>query len=227
MSSRPELKLDWCSYAAAKYAVEHWHYSQALPKGKNVYLGVWESGLFVGTVIFGTGAGNATSGKAYGLGFMEMAELVRVALREHSTPVSRIIAIAVRLLVGKCPGLRMLISFADPMQGHHGGIYQAAGWMYCGRSAVSTIVQMPDGRRMHERAFDPGKWTRHGKSKPTNAQRLQTCGKYRYLMPLDAEIRARILPLAQPYPKRAGSIAANAPASLAGEGGAAPTPALV
>jgi hypothetical protein len=27
MSSKPVLKLDWCSHAAAKYAVEHWHYS--------------------------------------------------------------------------------------------------------------------------------------------------------------------------------------------------------
>ncbi len=27
-------------------------------------------------------------------------------------------------------------------------------------------------------------------------------GKHRYLMPLDPEMRAKILPLAQPYPKR-------------------------
>ena len=50
--------------------------------------------------------------------------------------------------------------------------------------------------------------------------------KYKYLMPLDVEMRARILPLAQPYPKRAGSIAADAPAHQAGEGGSTPTPAL-
>jgi hypothetical protein len=28
-------------------------------------------------------------------------------------------------------------------------------------------------------------------------------GKHRYLMPLDADMRARIMPLAKPYPKRA------------------------
>jgi hypothetical protein len=28
-------------------------------------------------------------------------------------------------------------------------------------------------------------------------------GKHRYLMPLDDDMRARILPLAKPYPKRA------------------------
>lgn len=33
MSSQPEkpvLRLDWCSYRAAKYAVEHWHYSRSI-----------------------------------------------------------------------------------------------------------------------------------------------------------------------------------------------------
>lgn len=29
-SPKPELRLDWCSYQAAKYAVEYWHYSQPL-----------------------------------------------------------------------------------------------------------------------------------------------------------------------------------------------------
>jgi hypothetical protein len=50
--------------------------------------------------------------------------------------------------------------------------------------------------------------------------------KYRYLMPLDDEMRAKIAPLAKPYPKRAGSIVTDAPANHAGEGGSVPTPAL-
>ena len=56
MSSRPELKLNWCSHAAAKYAVEHWHYSKRLPNQKLVKIGVWEFGIFRGAVIFGDGA---------------------------------------------------------------------------------------------------------------------------------------------------------------------------
>jgi hypothetical protein len=31
-----------------------------------------------------------------------------------------------------CSGLRLIVSFADTAQGHHGGIYQAAGWIYSG-----------------------------------------------------------------------------------------------
>ena len=47
-----DLRVDWCDYQAAKYAVMHWHYSKAMPAGRNVYLGVWESNRFVGAVLF-------------------------------------------------------------------------------------------------------------------------------------------------------------------------------
>ncbi len=59
-----------------------------------------------------------------------------------------------------------------------------------------------------------------------NIRRISGSSKHRYLMPLDPDMRAKILPLAKPYPKRAGSIVADAPANHAGEGGSIPTPAL-
>jgi hypothetical protein len=51
-------------------------------------------------------------------------------------------------------------------------------------------------------------------------------GKHRYLMPLDDEMRVRILPLAKPYPKRATSIGSDAAGDQLAEGGACPTVAL-
>ena len=56
MSSKPELLVDWCSAEAARYAVEHWHYSRRMPRFKLSKLGVWENNAFVGVVIFGQGA---------------------------------------------------------------------------------------------------------------------------------------------------------------------------
>ena len=35
-----------------------------------------------------------------------------------------------------------------------------------------------------------------------NAKLIKVPGKHRYLMPLDDEMRAKIAPLAKPYPKR-------------------------
>jgi hypothetical protein len=126
MSSRPELRLDWCSYEAAKYAVEHWHYSMAMPAGKNIYVGVWENGEFTGAIIYGMGA-TPQLGKPYRLGIYQVCELVRVALRKHYTPVTRLLAIAIRMVHRHNPGLRLIVSFADPSQGHHGGIYAGGG----------------------------------------------------------------------------------------------------
>ena len=56
--------------------------------------------------------------------------------------------------------------------------------------------------------------------------KIPTPGKFKYLYPLDAEMRARIAPLAKPYPKRARSIDSDAPGFQPGEGGVTPTRAL-
>ena len=56
------LKLDWCSHAAATWAVENWHYSGRMPAGKMVRIGAWEDGAFIGAVIFSQG-GNMTEAR--------------------------------------------------------------------------------------------------------------------------------------------------------------------
>ena len=96
------LRLDWCSHAAAKYAVQHWHYSQSLPTPPLVRIGVWEDERFIGCVLFSRGANN-NIGKTYGLGSTEVAELTRIApvsythLRAHET----VLDLVCRLLLEK------------------------------------------------------------------------------------------------------------------------------
>jgi hypothetical protein len=228
MSLNPVLKLDWCSYAAAKYAVEHWHYSHTMPVGKLAKLGVWEDQAFIGCLIFGLGGGGACNGRQYGLARnFEMAELQRIALRAHASPVSRMIAIACRLVAQYCPGLRLLISYADPTQHHHGGVYQAANWIYTGQSASDWKAVWANGKQAHSRIARGH--VQFGVRKTVDisqAVKVPVLGKHRYLYPLDAAMRAQIQPLAQPYPKRATSIAVDAPTVQAGEEGATPIVAL-
>ena len=80
------LYLDWCSHEAAKFAVEHWHYSKVMPKGKLIKIGVWEDGRFIGVVLFGRGANNHI-GNPFSLTQTEAAELVRIALIDHTKRV--------------------------------------------------------------------------------------------------------------------------------------------
>jgi hypothetical protein len=229
-SSRPELRLDWCSHEAAKYAVEHWHYSRQLPPFPHARVGVWESKKYIGVILFSRGA-NKNLFSPFGLMSTQGAELVRVALANHEWPVSRIVAIAIRFLRRQAPGLRLLVSFADPRQGHHGGIYQAGGWIYCGDTEPSFLLKDKAGKLWHPRVTSPSGLKRaFGKirtvPRPQDCRKIEVPSKHRYLMPLDDEMRARIAPLAKPYPKRAGSSASGTSPDQGGRGGATPTPAL-
>ena len=207
MSSRPELKLAWCSHEAAKYACERWHYSQSMPAGKVARLGVWEGGAFIGVVLFARGASDAI-GKPYGLPQTEVCELARVALTSHLAPVSRILAVALRQLARTQPGLRLVVSYADPAQDHHGGIYQATNWLFVGDTQPDYAIIDRAGKRWHSRmvsatGYKKAFGERIRTIRPDQGTRVDLPGKHKYLYPLDDEMRARIAPLARPYPKRA------------------------
>jgi hypothetical protein len=230
MSSRPELKIDWCSHAAAKYAVEHWHYSKRMPTGKAAHVGVWEGGVFIGVVLFSWGA-NHNIGAPYGLAQTQVAELVRVALTSHQWPVSRIVAIAVKFVQEHSPGVRMLVSYADANEGHHGGIYQAMNWVYVGKSNSRPKYISPQGKVLHGRevsvtGINPAFGLRRQTTKIADCKKVRQDGKHKYLMPLDDEMRRQIEPLRKPYPKRVRSVDSDTPASQPESGGAIPTRTL-
>jgi hypothetical protein len=197
------LRLDWCSYEAAKYAVEHWHYSRTVPAGKLIKVGAWESGQFIGCVIFGRGANNQI-GNPYKLEQIEVCELVRIALKEHAAPVSKIASIAIKMLKKQSPALRLIVSYADPEQNHNGSIYQAMNWIYIGASQAQREYLI-EGKITHKRTIS-SKFGTQGlkklKEMGIDADYAHVQWKHKYLYSLDAAMRAQILPHAKPYPKR-------------------------
>lgn len=191
-----DLKVDFCSYEAAKWAVEKWHYSKTMPKSKLVHVGVWEDGRFIGAVIFGYGA-MPEIGSPYGLRQIEISELVRVALTKHVSHTSRVVSLAIKLLRHQSSGLRLIVSYADPAHNHTGTIYQAMNWVYVGENTGSSYeVLCPDGEWRHARAGIH----KYGSCAGFPTKRLPK--KHKYLYPLDRAMRRQIAPLAKPYPKR-------------------------
>jgi len=228
----PNLKLDWCSHEAAKYAVEHWHYSRAMPACKTVKIGAWENGQFIGCVIFSWGS-NQHIGKQFQLKMVECCELTRVALdHRHQSPVSRIVAIAIRMLRKQSPGLRLIVSYADCDQNHHGGIYAAGGWTYIGKVQLNggTPKFQIHGKVIHGRSVGAKGWRQNIDWIRANidpkAELVYTAGKHKYVMPLDDEMKSMVAALRQPYPKRAESAAGSTSADQAEGGGSIPTSAL-
>jgi hypothetical protein len=199
-----DLLVARCSTAAARYAVEHWHYSAKMPNSKLFLRGVWEDGVYVGAVIFGYGASPFMS-RWWGLTQTECVELVRVALTDHVSPVTQIVAEALRQLRAANPGLRLVVSFADPQQGHHGGIYQAGNWTYCGRSK-SGGEYVIRGRQMHMRAIGQRfgttslEWIRANID--PDAYAVQPPDKYRYAIGLDRAARRLVASRAETPPER-------------------------
>lgn len=227
---KADLRIDWATHEAAKYAVENWHYSQVLPVPPLVKVGAWEAGKFIGVVIFSRGANNNLL-KPFGLLQTQGCELTRVALTKHSVQVSRIMRLALQFLKRNAPELQLVVSFADPSEGHHGGIYQAGNWIYTGRQPATIEYIAPDGKQWHGRMVSKdGKKKVQGKYR--KVWRIDQCtpvekqGKHRYLFPLDEAMKRKIEPLRKPYPKRAGSSSVEHSDSIGEVGGSIPTPAL-
>ena len=220
------LRLDYCSYEAAKFAVEHWHYSKCLPAGKLIKLGVWENKKYIGCVIYGRGA-CMHLGKSFGLNITEICELTRVALRSHINSVSKIVSISIRILKKYNPKMKLIFSFADPRQDHKGIIYQAGNWVYTGKSS-SNKQYLIKGKWTHPRSVG----SKYGTTKTKFIERMgfatrEAMAKHRYLYPLNNIIRKQIEPLRKPYPKRLTSKDSVAADNQSVEGGASPTVRLL
>jgi len=225
--NKADLKIDWATHAAAKYACEHWHYSKCVPAGKLAKIGVWESTKFVGCVVFGRGA-TPNLCKPYGIGQDQCVELVRIALTKHKCAVSRVVALSIKFLHKSNPKLRLIVSFADTSQGHHGGIYQAGNWLYSGQSEKGNFF-LVHGKLMHPRSVisKGGENSIRGAKKiDPNATVVVVPGKHRYLMPLDDDMRKKIEPLRKPYPKRVRSVDSDTSTDQVEKGGASPTRTL-
>lgn len=219
------LRLDWAPRPAVDHACKTWHYSRSVPAGRLMPVGVWEDGLFKGVVIFSRGS-NFKIGWPYKLEQTEVCELTRVALDKHAAPVSRIIAIALRMVRRLSPGLRLVVSYAASEQGHHGGIYQAGGWIYEGAKPTRSFIVK--GRPVHAKTihsrYGTGSqslaWIRANLD-PT-ATELTGLSRHKYLMPLDDKMRAAITPLGKPYPRAKQATVEHPSAG----GGATPTRTL-
>jgi hypothetical protein len=167
---------------------------------QNVRFGVWEDGDFIGAVVYSRGV-NSAIGSLVGLGQEEAVELTRVALDDHDSPVSQIVSYTMDMLKEKDSGLRLLVSYADPAQGHTGGIYQAMNWVYIGQTEPSTQLYDEEGNAVHTRTKNMASANNYStKDKYESLEKRRVPGKYKYVYPLDDAIERKVQELSKPYP---------------------------
>jgi hypothetical protein len=152
--------------------------------------------------VFAWGANRHLAGE-YKLKMTECAELCRIALNKHTTAVSRIISISVKMLKREMPGIRLIVSYADLNHGHLGKIYQASNWLFVGTTGHEAGIML-NGKLTHRRTINSKygtsdiDWLR--KKIDPSARRHEGKPKFKYLLPLDNEIAEAIKLLSKPYP---------------------------
>lgn len=101
-----------------------------------------------------------------------------------------------------------LVSYADGNSGHHGYIYQATNWLYCGIAEASEIfMDKRTGKPIHRRTLSDMLGEVHLDSLPEWIDlQHEAGGKFRYFQLLGdkkqkAEMRKRLTWKVEPYPK--------------------------
>lgn len=192
------MKLTRATQQAVKYACMNYHYSKSVPVnpiGYNVYNGADE---WCGVITYGTGA-IPNIGRPYNLPQGAILELTRVALNGKQEQTSQAVAMSLKRLHKDVPQCRLVVSYADCDQNHLGTIYQATNWIYEGLSKGDTYYII-NGRKVHRRGYQGG-FDYVRRHVDADVKLFRSAGKYKYLMPLDKEMKKQIQPLAKPYPK--------------------------
>jgi hypothetical protein len=109
------------------------------------------------------------------------------------------LSISLKMIKKQCPGLKLIVSYADPNQCHLGKIYQADNWVFVGESSIVVQYYFRNQWR------NDSSLMRFFKNNPGIKEKLllrNLLPKFKYIYPLTRQMRKQILPLAKPYPQQ-------------------------
>ena len=112
------------------------HYAKRIPSISYAF-GLYEDKTLIGICTFGSPPSNALCIGVCGENNRDkVVELNRLCLNDHNVKnlTSYFLSNCLKLL----PNNKIIVSYADTSQNHHGYIYQATNWYYTGLSAKRT-----------------------------------------------------------------------------------------
>lgn len=183
------------------------HYSATMPASTS-HAFAWREpgGLFgeTGTPLAGVLYGNPV-GRGWPPNCLELTRLIRSP--ELAEPLSAFVAWTLRWLKRKTD-CNFVLSYADEEQGHHGGIYQALGFLYVAyRHSKHFAFFRPDGSKVHARSLNQRYGTSKGAAiaeRDPLLERRANAPKFLYVKPLNIRPPALLRQFdwaALPYPK--------------------------
>lgn len=153
--SARECVVSPCAFSEIRAFLETHHYSHSVNGVKVAYcFRVDAPGGLVGALLFG--AMSTTAWRRFGAREAEVVELRRMVLLDRVGPnaESRVVSWTLRWLSTHAPGVRIVVSYADPAHGHSGVLYRAANFQYRGLSGKDVgFRDRETGRVYHSRAL--------------------------------------------------------------------------
>lgn len=194
--------------ATARDLLVRHHYLHSFPGGTQLNFGVFSENRFMGAITFGVGPTNAHR-LVDGAEARDCLTLTRLWLDDElpKNSESRVIGLCLRAL-RKHTGVKFVLSYADPAQGHIGTIYQATNWIYTGLSSAMPLYDIGDGILRHSRTLSHAIGShslRHFADHGIDVKKIPQAAKHRYIYFLDKRWRKRLRGPELPYPKLEGS----------------------
>lgn len=205
------------SYRDACTLIEARHYLGQLRKS-GTQIGLVASGEVIGAAVFGQPSREGVIRSLWTHGTIEnTVELLRFYTVDgvEAWIGTWFLSRAIRILPRQ---VEMIVAFSDPAHGHHGGLYQAASWIYTGpttntpyhyedRAGNRIGKQTPWKQALRERQrglapFDerPADGERRVAAL-RSWHRVEDAAKHRYVYPRNKRARRHLAQRALPYPK--------------------------
>lgn len=185
------MRLYPASRMAIEYALFKFHYAKTIVNPQVAFSVLTDDDKFCGVVCYGVG-GAPHIGDKFNLIPGRWIELQRVALNGEHGSTSQAIGLSLKLLHKARPCIKLVVSYADIMQGHKGTVYQATNWHYLGIQArgVKKYFDPVKGKYVHQRGIKKGKLYEISK----------TSGKHKYVYVFDKSLEPLVKSMSKPYP---------------------------
>ena len=132
------------SRSEALSLLNQYHYLRGCSSASKT-VGSYLKGELIGVVVFANPISESVRERVFGEEHKDIVvELQRLCLiPDCPVPASKIVSQSIEVLnkwelSNSRDPYKAIISFADTRVGHHGGVYQAMSWLYCGESHGNT-----------------------------------------------------------------------------------------
>jgi hypothetical protein len=175
---------------SARRFIKDNHYSKSMPSSL-VCIGFYVDNQLNACIVYSQGANNNVSSIIEDEEFTNNNILELVRLYSHDwagkNMESYCIAQSIKYLKEHYPEIQVLISYADPCQGHVGTVYQATNWKYTGLSGAVPIYRDRQGKMHHSRIMSDYRLKMSHLSRAEIANKLgwtleEVSPKHRYMM---------------------------------------------